>query len=77
MVQLIKVQLAGVSMAINKNGVEACNMLKETDEDVIIDVQTVVKDEAKVLPYVLVDINIPKLHGTITDNVSFRLLKAL
>lgn len=79
MVQLIKIQLVDVSMATNKGGVEGCNMLKETDKEVVIDVQTVIKDDINALPYVLVNINIPKLHGTLTDNVHsnapFRKLK--
>ena len=70
LVQLIQVQLIQVSMAVSRGGVEGCNMLQETNEEVEILVQTITKNGTHALPYLLVDINIPKLHGTLTDRVN-------
>jgi len=69
MIEKIQVHLSDTLLAVKYNEIEGNNMLSNSDQVVEINVQMIMKDETKTLPWLVTDVEIPKLHGTLTDNV--------
>lgn len=69
MIEKIQIQLSDTLLAVKYNEIEGKNMLSNSDEVVQINVQMITKDETQTLPWLVTDVEIPKLHGTLTDNV--------